>query len=86
MSSVCGFPWRFSVCQLLQNNLEKTRLTMKWFPVLLVLRMSLIPLLQRLIDSNWPQKTVRLKIFPSNGEITNFYNLKPLSSTRLGTV
>ena len=39
------------------------------------LSMSLIPLLEWILDSNWSQKVVQSKIFPSNGEITNFGNL-----------
>ena len=48
------------------------------------LSMSLIPLLEWILYSNWSQKAVQLEVFPSNGEITNFVNLQLISSTELG--
>ena len=36
-----GFRKRFLINRLPQNNFEKTRLTLKWFPVPLVLKMIL---------------------------------------------
>ena len=50
------------------------------------LSMSLIPLLEWILDSNWSQKVVQFEVFPSNGEITNFGNLQLTSSTELGGV
>ena len=48
--------------------------------------MSLIPLLEWILDSNWFQKVVQFKVFPSNGEIINFGHLQLISSTELGGV
>ena len=50
------------------------------------LSMSLIPLLEWILDSNWSQKVVQFKVFPSKGEITNFGNLQLISSTGVGSV
>ena len=50
------------------------------------LSMSLIPLLEWILDSNWSQKVVQFKVFPSKGEITNFGNLQLISSTGVGGV
>ena len=48
------------------------------------LSMSLISLLEWIPDSNWFQKVVQFKVFPSNGEVTNFGNLQLISSTEVG--
>ena len=50
------------------------------------LSVSLIPLLEWILDSNWSQKVVQFKAFPSNGEITDFGNLQFISSTELDGV
>ena len=50
------------------------------------LSVSLIPLSEWILESNWSQKVLQFKVFPSNGEITNFNNLQLISSTRIGGV
>ena len=48
------------------------------------LSMSLIPLSEWILDSNWSKKVVQFKVFPSNREITNFGNTQLISSTEVG--
>ena len=81
-----GFRNGFLVNQLPQNNFEKTRKTLKWFPMPLMLKMSLIPLLEWILDSNWSQKVVQFQVFSSKGKITIFGNLQLISSTEVGGV
>ena len=50
------------------------------------LSMSLMPLLEWILDSNWSQRVVQFKVFPSNGKITNFGNLQLIFSTEVGGV
>ena len=50
------------------------------------LSMSLMSLLEWVLDSNWSQKVVQFKVFLSKGEITNFGNLQLISSTWVGGV
>ena len=45
--------------------------------------MSLMPLSEWILDSNWFQKVVEIKAFPSNGEITNTGNLQLIFSFEL---
>ena len=50
------------------------------------LSMSLKPLLKCILGSNWDQKVVQIKEFPSNEKITNFGNLPLISSTEISGV
>ena len=74
-----------------QNNFEKTRLTLKRFPMSLVLKIilhakrNLRMYSEWILDSNGSQKVVQFNVFPSE-EIPNFGNLQFIYSTELNSV
>ena len=45
-----------------------------------------IPFLELILNSDWSQKEVSFKVFPSNGERTNFGNLQLIHPTELESV